>query len=210
MLLQIIRHQKVTTHDLSVRAEATFRSLAMPSFLLIVLHSLCSIIALNLGFSSSQDWPPLYGSPLQAYNLRRFYHKFWHQLMRKAFTMNAAAITRNVPRLRNHSVLDRSCVVMLCFLMSGLMHTASGWLGGPCGSWRPLCVCLATGIAILLEQAFQAGYAGLHKRFGIRWFTLEMIFWRSVGYCWVAAWWLEVLPWSVYPATRCYVRYLAC
>jgi len=182
------------------------RALAMPSLLLIALHSVCAVVTVGLFNASPASWPPLYSSPLEAYTLRRFYGHFWHHLMRKAFIMNAAAITTSVLRLRKNTVGLRVCVVMLSFAISGLMHTASGWLPGPCGRWRPLYVCLATGLAILAEQASHAGCVRVHTWLGLPWSRLERTLWYVIRYCWVGFWWLEVLSWSSFAATRCYAK----
>jgi len=55
------------------------------------LSSVCMIFGVNAtisagvvgcGFSSPERWPLLFGSPLQLWSIRRFWRRFWHQMIR--------------------------------------------------------------------------------------------------------------------------------
>ena len=205
MLFQLY-HNTFTRRDLLIRAEMAFLSFAMPALLLSTAHCLFSVFGVLLFESDHADWPPLFGNILDAWTVRRWYSHFWEQLMRKAFTINAAFVTSKVLRIKPGSVMGRICITLLAFAMSGFMHTVSGWRPGPCASWMLMWTYLATGVVILVERGVQAMYARLvHSRKGLRWRWKgwEIWGWRVVGYCWVVFWWLEVLPWGVRPGMRC-------
>lgn len=199
-------HNTLTRRDILIRAETAFLSLAMPALLLSTAHSLFSVIGVLILEDDPADWPPLFGNILDARSVRRWYSHFWEQLMRKAFTINAAFFTRRVLRIRPGSVQGGAFITLLAFAMSGFMHTVSGWTPGPCASWMPMWTYMATGVVILVERAVQAGYARVvHSKRGLgwRWKVWEIWGWRLIGYCWVVFWWLEVLPWAVRPGMRC-------
>lgn len=199
-------HATLTRRDLLIRAEMAFLSLVMPALVLSTAHALFSIFGVLIFEDDPADWPPLFGNILHAWSVRRWYSHFWEQLMRKAFTINAAAFAQRVLRIRPGSVLGRACITLLAFTMSGFMHTVAGWNPGPCASSMPMWTYMATGVVILMERAVQAVYARvLHSRKGLRWRwkMWEIWGWRLLGYCWVVFWWLEVLPWGVRPGMRC-------
>jgi hypothetical protein len=47
------------------------------------LNAILSAGAVGCGFSSPERWPLLYGSPLQVWSIRRFWRRFWHQMIRR-------------------------------------------------------------------------------------------------------------------------------
>ena len=202
LILQILQGT-LTTRSFLVRAETTLFSILMPILILNTIHALVSAVFVALTPSSPSAWPPLFGKLTDAYTVRRWYSHFWEKLMRKGFTINAAFLAKNVLGLEPHTTPGRSSVVMLSFLLSGIMHTAAGWTPGPCANWRPLWSYLATGAVILVEQVMQEAYGKLlhAQRPWKRW---EVWAWRAVGYCWVALWWLEILPMAILPGARCH------
>lgn len=216
LTLQILRdglHGDALERQLLVRAEIALSGLLQPYLLLNSTHAFVSIFAVLFFNSQPGAWPPLFGSIFDAYSVGRFYSHFWSRLMRKAFTYNASFLTSRVLRIRPWTPKGRCAVVMLSFVLSGLMHTVSGWTPEGCGSWMPTWTYLATGVVVLAERGLMWGYARLmHKRKGGRglgwpWKSWEIWGWRLLGYCWVVFWWMEILPWGAMPAMRCHGIY---
>ena len=205
-LITQLYHGTLTSRDLLIRAEMSFLSLTMPALLLSMTHTAASLFAVPLPNFDPAAWPQLFDNIFDAWSVRRWYSHFWEKLMRKAFTINASYLTIRVFGLKPASTKGRCVITMLAFTMSGLMHTISGWQPEPCASWMPMWKYLATGVVILLETGLQTLYARyVHSRKGLnwRWYNAEVWGWRLIGYCWVAFWWLEVLPWAIMPGMRC-------
>jgi hypothetical protein len=124
--------------------------------------------------------------------------------MRKAFTIHAVVVTKRLFGLRKHTVAGRSIIVLLSFLFSGIMHSITGWQTRPCSdNFGPVRVFELFGIFILLEQAVLSVYLIVHEKLGIPWTKAEMVFWRLVGYIWVAFFLMEITMSSSYPLFRC-------
>lgn len=198
-------HGTFTRRDLLVRAEMTFLALATPTFFIEKHHALFTTGAVLFFGSDPADCPPLFGSIFDAWSVGRWYSHFWEKLMRKAFTINAIFIVTRVFRMRRTRTAT-AVLIMLCFAMSGLMHTMSGWRPGPCASWMPTWTYLATGVVVVLEWHIQALYRDrIHggRHLGWSWKWWEVWGWRLFGYCWVVFWWLEIIPWAWMPGRRC-------
>jgi hypothetical protein len=52
-------------------------------FTLSGLNSILAAVVIGCGFSSPERWPWLFGSPFQLWSIRRFWRRFWHQMIRK-------------------------------------------------------------------------------------------------------------------------------
>jgi len=52
-------------------------------FTLSGLNSILAAVVVACGFSSPERWPWLFGSPFQLWSIRRFWRRFWHQMIRK-------------------------------------------------------------------------------------------------------------------------------
>lgn len=84
------------------------------------------------------------------------------------------------------------------------MHSITGWQTRPCSdNLGPVRVYELFGIFILLEQAVLSAYLIVHDKIGIPWTKAEMVFWRIVGYFWVAFFVMEISMSSSYGLFRC-------
>ena len=194
----------LTFRDVWFRAVLCFYSYSGSALCVCGAHTICALIAVGIFNSPLQSWPPLFGDIREAYTLRRWYSHFWHKAMRKAFTIHAVVLTEKCFRLRKHTVAGRSIIVLLSFLFSGIMHSITGWQTRPCSdNLGPVRVYELFGIFILLEQAVLSAYLIVHDKIGIPWTKAEMVFWRIVGYFWVAFFVMEISMSSSYGLFRC-------
>lgn len=192
LLPQLLSHT-LRPRDLQFRLSLAFYAYAGSALTINLAHTFCALVAVGVFNSPHEDWPPLFGNILEAYTLRRWYSHFWHKAMRKAFTIHAVVVTEKFLGLRKHTIGGRSVILLLSFLFSGIMHTVTSDLGDSCSEWFGA-VGLFMGFAgaILAEQAVQAAYSWLHDGvLKLPWTRAEMVFWRGVGYCWVAYYLLE-------------------
>ncbi|KAM7208055.1 hypothetical protein V8F20_001601 [Naviculisporaceae sp. PSN 640] len=71
----------MTRRDLFVRSYISFSWIWETYYYLSLLHDILSIIFVwILKWDQPSEWPPLFGSIVDAYSLRRFWSVFWHRL----------------------------------------------------------------------------------------------------------------------------------
>ncbi|KAJ5247958.1 hypothetical protein N7524_011918 [Penicillium chrysogenum] len=85
-------------------------------------YRVLSIFFVGIGSDSPADWPPAFGRMADAFTLRNFWAKFWHQFMRQPFTSVSNFIARDVLRLTRSSTLERYTNLSIVFLISAIFH----------------------------------------------------------------------------------------
>ncbi|KAI2707625.1 hypothetical protein CBS147332_6683 [Penicillium roqueforti] len=85
-------------------------------------YRVLSIFFVVIGLDSPADWPPAFGSMADAFTLRNFWGKFWHQFMRQPFTSISNFIARDVLHLTRSSMLERYTNIFIVFLISAMFH----------------------------------------------------------------------------------------
>ncbi|KGO44061.1 hypothetical protein PEX2_020700 [Penicillium expansum] len=85
-------------------------------------YRVLSIFFVGIGLDSPADWPPAFGSMADAFTLRNFWGKFWHQFMRQPFTSISNFIARDVLNLTRSSTLERYTNLFIVFLISAIFH----------------------------------------------------------------------------------------
>ncbi|KAJ5348935.1 uncharacterized protein N7506_002188 [Penicillium brevicompactum] len=150
------------------------------------LYRLSAIICVATGIWPVSDFPPLFNSMSDAYTLRNFWGKFWHQMLRLSFTGVSNFISRDVLRLAKPSLVERYINVFLVFFISGLMHL----LANPVQS-----ISLRQSGAMPYFLSFVIGYmiedgvASLWKQIRGSRYTEDLSLWqKTIGFCWVFGW----------------------
>nr|APA36955.1 3-acetyltrichothecene 4-O-acetyltransferase [Fusarium praegraminearum] len=164
-----------------------------------------SILSVLLGFTTPQQWPPLFGSILDAYTIRGFWGTFWHQYFRRALTSVSNFICRDFLRLPRPSIVERYLNLSLVFLGSAIVHIPVDWFSLPPPS-KPPALALAFFssfvVGIIIEDTIQALWrriTGAAKQDGDDGVPL----WHKlVGYIWVVFWFMMVSPWYLYHNSR--------
>ncbi|CBF84172.1 hypothetical protein AN2708.2 [Aspergillus nidulans FGSC A4] len=105
----------------------------VPTFLYAYLcidiaYHFLSIFCVLLGLTSAEAWPPLFGSIHDAYTVRGFWGKTWHQNVRWPLTSCSTFITLRVFCLRRPSILERYVHLGLTFTLSGLIHAIGAFI----------------------------------------------------------------------------------
>ncbi|KAF9252962.1 hypothetical protein DTO006G1_2193 [Penicillium roqueforti] len=85
-------------------------------------YRVLSIFFVGIGLDSPADWPPAFGSMADAFTLRNFWGKFWHQFMRQPFTSISNFIARDFLHLTRSSMLERYTNIFIVFLISAMFH----------------------------------------------------------------------------------------
>ncbi|PYH89122.1 hypothetical protein BO71DRAFT_364127 [Aspergillus ellipticus CBS 707.79] len=158
-----------------------------------------SVLCVGLGGADVASWPPLFGSLGDAYTVRGFWGKFWHQYLRWPFTSVSTAITCRVLRLPKPSLIERYLNLTIVFLLSGTMHVCANIVSGvEGGNPGTLLFFLAQAGAIIFEDTVQHFW---QRRRGIAG-TGTPIWQRIVGFLWVFGWLGTSFAWWWYPIMR--------
>ncbi|OBZ71261.1 hypothetical protein A0H81_08450 [Grifola frondosa] len=142
-------------------------------------YSLLSVIHVVLGLSEPSDWPDVYGSWSDAYTVRRFWGRTWHQMLRRYVTSIGRYVTRSF-RIAHGTWQSSYTQLYVGFIVSGIMHSCGGDLmvGKEfLGASFPFFI--AQAMAITCEDIA----IGAMRRMGIKG-PATVIF----GYVWVFVW----------------------
>ncbi|KAF3126353.1 hypothetical protein TWF594_001162 [Orbilia oligospora] len=83
--------------------------------------SMMAVAAVLVGMSRPEDWPPVLGPVQEAYSLRRFWAKTWHQLFRNIFEKYGLGLV-DLLGLEPRSAKAHNITRFLAFFISGLIH----------------------------------------------------------------------------------------
>ncbi|KAJ6087134.1 hypothetical protein N7467_006048 [Penicillium canescens] len=154
-----------------------------------------SIIFVGIGFDSPSDWPPAWGRMGDAFTLRDFWGKFWHQFMRRPFTSISNFVSRDVLKLTRSSLLERYTNISIVFLVSAIFHVIVDILQSiPTEKSGSIPFYLAFVLGIMLEDGVQELWKHLQPRnepeMEAKRSTKEVVpLWkRSIGLVWVMLW----------------------
>jgi len=150
-------------------------------------YTVLSIVYVALGFCEAKDFPPLFGRWRDAYTVRRFWGRSWHQLMRRFVSSIGKSIARGMG-FQPGTNMSSYTQLYVGFIVSGLLHV----IGDVTVSMKYFGLSfpffLVQAIAITMEDAViaLAGRAGIDK-------TTYLT--RTIGYAWVILWFSVSLAW---------------
>jgi hypothetical protein len=169
--------------------------------------SLVSVIVLR--FDLPYEWPPIFGPLSQAWSIRRFWSKFWHQIVRRTYTNYGEYVSRKILRLEPRSLPDKLFVIFAIFFLSGLSHAAVSWqLGDRCGWSLDMWWFCANFVAGLLEvvvtRLLRVFVTKLGQKHRLEWLD-ESIWSRTFGFVWVFSFMFWSIPKWQYPKLYCHL-----
>ncbi|TFK75221.1 hypothetical protein BDN72DRAFT_832577 [Pluteus cervinus] len=91
-------------------------------------HNLLSALAVWVGISKQEDWPHLFGNWKEAYTIRRFWGRVWHQLMRRPLTTHCRYISNNLFRIPRGTLRSSYAQLALAWAISSLVHGAGEFM----------------------------------------------------------------------------------
>ncbi|KAF9884564.1 hypothetical protein FE257_001449 [Aspergillus nanangensis] len=187
--------------QLRVRIEATLVFWVTLKAFAEIQSKIATALLTAVGVTSPHDWPPFFGSLREAYTLRGFWGKWWHQQLRWPLTSYSNFITRRVLKL-TRSPLERYLNNALVFAQSGIVHVYFNWIKGVQDGDVG---CMAFYISFVAGYFLEDHVQGLWRKAFDRTSAQESSLWlleRLVGALWVATFLTIVTPWWVYPFLR--------
>ncbi|KAH7166325.1 hypothetical protein EDB81DRAFT_866147 [Dactylonectria macrodidyma] len=157
-------------------------------FLRQSIHCLLSIIFVSiLGFDQAKDWPPPFGSILEADTVRGFWGRFWHKFPTPIYAFYGLIISRKLMGLKPSSRVEKTFLPMFIFTASAFCHCLVGWSLGNAGPSQSLPFYLPfyeiNFLVVALEIAISKGIISS------RWFPpLPSALRKGVGMMWVYVW----------------------
>nr|GAT54712.1 predicted protein [Mycena chlorophos] len=105
------------------------------STMMCLLFTIISIVAVGSGLSEPYAWPAFMGSPRDAYTLRRFWGRTWHQVMRRFVSAHGRRVVQAL-NLKRGSNASSYTQLYVAFLISAIIHyipeviAMRSWHGG--------------------------------------------------------------------------------
>lgn len=201
---------QVTLRETLMRTVLAFQWIWMNVFGLHCAQTAVAILfSIILRWDEPYEWPPLFGNPLDAWNLRRFWGKFWHKIVYRPYTAYGLCVARRLPFIARGSSQEKAFVACFVFLLSGLAHSLVTWHSVGCGFSRDIFWFLMNAAAAVTETAVIKWYRKTRSKKDARgWtsfiqkFRLEQV----LGFAWVFAFMFWSVPKWEYGKIYCAVQ----
>jgi hypothetical protein len=151
-------------------------------------HSFFAILFVGSGLDKPGEWSmSLFNSISEAYTVRRYWGKHWHNYIYASFSGHTKILTRKWLRMRRGSLVTRLVENTVVFAASGLLHSLVRFVQDP-QSADYMCISLwyiGQMAPIIIEDIVMTHWQRMKQRYGfrnIKWLTR---FERTVGYLWV-------------------------
>ncbi|PCH44176.1 hypothetical protein WOLCODRAFT_26531 [Wolfiporia cocos MD-104 SS10] len=179
---------------LSIRPETLaqrwFYGLGRLSTMMMMMNaqaSIVSVVAVATGLSKPQDWPAVFGKLSDAYTVRRFWGRTYHQNVRR-YTASWGKRVCRLLGLQPGSWASSHTQLAVGFALSALMHCSGDLMVGPSIFGASFAYFAAQAAVIALEDVVIAAT----RKKGIAWSGRVV---KSVGYVWVVLWLGISTPW---------------
>ncbi|KAA1470703.1 hypothetical protein DENSPDRAFT_818409 [Dentipellis sp. KUC8613] len=149
-------------------------------------YTAASVVAVALGVTDQSAWPAIYGKWSDAYTLRRFWGRTWHQVFRRTVSTHGDFVTYRVLRLQKSTFLADSVHRYTAFFVSGVIHGV-----GEYGLFRDNARTDSGALRFFLLQAT----AITAEQIIARLFNPRPTTWMCrLGYVWTFVWFVYTLP----------------
>ena len=195
----------VSLHELRLRAFMSVSWIWANVLILESYHALLAIVfVVILRLDDPEDWPPLFGSPADAWTVRRFWGKFWHRIVTPTFTSCARPLSRHLLQCRPGSNLENAVIALCIFFLSGLAHAIVAWRIGQGYAHLDLLFFTSNFVVVALEILVSKLVKNALRKTTyepmLRDRKVQMVG-KALGFVWVFAWFFWVVPRWIYPKT---------
>ncbi|KAJ3782999.1 membrane bound O-acyl transferase family-domain-containing protein [Lentinula aff. detonsa] len=131
---------------------------------------LITLLLVSTGLSEPDTWPDFFGRLADAYTVRRWWGRVWHQQLRRIVSSHGKFLSRHVFGLLPGTIASSYAQLYVAFFLSGLIHVTSF-------DPRPICFFLLQAVTITFEDFIisVARKAGAQSSFAV----------HILGYVWV-------------------------
>jgi hypothetical protein len=186
---------QLSSHQMQVRAIMSVQWIWRAYFFLEFYHCLLAIVFVTiLRFDYPGDWPPLFGSPMEAYSVRGFWGRFWHKLTIPTYIYYSQVVSRQLMGTSPGSNLEKTIIPFFIFTLSGFSHALVGWSLGDAALFRDLLFFEMCFIAAAVETAISK-----MKVMGILRGVLSPLSRTVAGMVWVFFLFFCISPLWIYP-----------
>ncbi|KAH8728506.1 membrane bound O-acyl transferase family-domain-containing protein [Phaeosphaeriaceae sp. PMI808] len=186
-----------TAEEMWSRFSLTFNWCIVNMFFYEAYHSLFAIIFVGLGADTPSRWSmSLFGSVSEAWSVRRYWGKHWHNYIYHSFTSHTKIVTREWLGMRRGSHVTRLLENTIVFAVSGFMHSlvrlAQDSETYEC--WTIAIWYFSQMLPIIAEGIIQGYWHRTKKELGLQGRKWVRVFERTIGYAWVLGWKMWCIP----------------
>jgi hypothetical protein len=122
---------RMSSRDLCIRGIMSVNWIWSSYAILSGAHDLLAIIFVSLlGWDRPDEWPSLFGNPVEVYSLRRFWGIFWHQLHTKLYESFIPPFLQNAHTSQSQRLefVRKSLRAFWIFFLSASCHAFANWV----------------------------------------------------------------------------------
>jgi hypothetical protein len=183
--------------ELYYRFEIAFDWNIVSIWLYESFHSIVALLWVGSFIDAPSEWSiSLFGPIGEAWNVRRYWGKHWHNYVYHSFSGHVKCVTRGWLGIRRGRLVTRLLENTAVFVLSGLMHTLVRWQQSPRSDiWAISLWYVGQMLPIVAESVVSLYWRKVRKSWGIRddakWVNRAEY---AVGYCWVTGWFMWSVP----------------
>ncbi|RAR01101.1 toxin biosynthesis protein [Stemphylium lycopersici] len=201
--IRFFRRMPASLHykELYYRTEEAFEWNIGSMWLYEGYHSICAVLWVGIGLDGPEEWSlNLFGPLAEAWSVRRYWNKYWHNFVYHSFSGHFKCVTRGWLGMRRGAVATRLLENSLVFVASGLMHSLVRWQHSPTSDvWAITFLYAGQMIPIVIEGVVVHYWRRVRKSCGFRdeakWLNVAEY---AVGYSWS-------IGWQVYSVSKYYI-----
>lgn len=195
---------EIDSREIQIRLFVSISWIWMGYLMLDTCHVLLSILFVSiLRIDTPEEWPPLFGSPLDAYSIRRFWVKFWHRMTVPSCYSTGVFFARGVVGFTPSSRAEKLFIAFWAFFLSAIYHAIADWQAGePCCPTADFVFFMANFGAAAIETMVVPMIAPLWKeKSSSRWcqILLSERGRKLIGYVWLLGFFFWIVPKWQYP-----------
>jgi hypothetical protein len=203
-ILRRILSSTVTAHEIRLRIFISMVWIMDSIWQLEITHFLmATIFVVFLRADGPDEWPPLFGNPLEAHSLRRFWGIFWHRLISPAAMKWGQFIAERLFFLPGKSWAKKIFIAFFVFSLSGFAHAIVGWKMGDSSLERDVFFFWTNFLGVSLEVMISKSWPrkqilALLGRLKISQGIYTSVI-HTMGYLWVLGFFIWLTPRLMYP-----------
>ncbi|KAH0290254.1 hypothetical protein M436DRAFT_50419 [Aureobasidium namibiae CBS 147.97] len=181
--------EPVTARETWIRAVFTFRWIWLNFVDVDAAHTFFSIIFVGvLRLDSPEEWPAMFGSPLESYSLRRYWGRFWHRLVYRPYVGLAKVVAGKLHVRSMGPRVEKTFLVFLIFFNSGLAHAIVSLHSGNLAEDVDDIAFYCMNFAVIAAEGVIQNLASPIRKFLPSWLC------KIIGFVWVFTFWFWAAP----------------